>query len=132
MMNEHENEIEILKEYNNNLENEVSRLRLKLLITYMMNLKDGKLNTNSAVRLLTPIVAYLVPTGKLPKIPDIAVRFIYEEFVSWIIGNHPQAKDRFNLCEQENMEYYKDHQDYYDYIITVLNNLKGDTDICEY
>lgn len=131
-MNKYENDIEILKEYNNNLENEVSRLRLKLLITYMMNLKDGKLSTTSAVRVLTPIVAYLVPTGKLPKIPDITSRFIYEEFVSWITGKHPQAKDKFNLYEYENMKYYKDHQDYYDYIITVLNNLKRDTDICEY
>lgn len=131
-MDKYENEIEILKEHVNNIENEISKLRLKACIQYMMNFKDGKLNTNSAVRLLTLIVAYLVPTGELPKIPDIAVRFIYEEFVSWIIGNHPQAKDKFNLCEYENMEYYKDHQDYYDYIITVLNNLKGDTDICEY
>ena len=131
-MDKYENEIEILKEHVNNIENEISKLRLKLCIKYMMNLKDDKLTTNSAVRLLTPIVIYLVPTGKLPIIPDIISRFIYEEFVNWITGNHPQAKDRFDLCEDENMEYYKDHPDYYDYIITVLNNLKGDTDICEY
>lgn len=131
-MDKYENEIEILKEHVNNLENEISKLRLKLCIKYMMNLKDGKLTTNSAVRLLTPIVIYLVPTGKLPILSDTITKFIYEEFKSWLIGEHPQAKNKFNLGEQENMEYYKDHQDYYDYIITVLNNLKGDTDICEY
>lgn len=131
-MDKYENEIEILKEYNNNLENEVSKLRLKLCIQYMLGIMNNKLDSNTAVRMLTPLAMYLVPTGKLPIIPNITVRFIYEEFVSWIIGNHPQAKDKFDLCEDENIRYYKDRPDHYEYILKVINNLKGDTDICEY